>query len=346
MNSINFMPYFPDRDVDEKFGPFHVWNWIKFRDKYLSDKPSRDFLERYFSIYKKYDGRAEDRIAIIDCEGLPPSDKPELPLEIGRFAHVAMLAHIVMMPLTSNEAHFASASDNYALFAQPFDPHSDAISLVFGSYVKTIQAAGSLEHLTFMTPQHTPDPLFGLGDHRLLRQLAPLCVKNNMDIERLFRSLPWVGFAFSNVAEHIYASRIVAMTTAFEILLDMPEEDKTNEFSSRVNALLLANKLPRSTRKRKTKSGNEKNETDNEVGWWCRKFYGIRSKIVHGDKLENEDYKTNDVENLRISLHLFRECVDGILVKLGELTEQERMEQFWLCKEWIDVLKLPHDAFY
>jgi Apea-like HEPN len=346
MNSINFMPYFPDRGVDENFGPFHIWNWIKYKDTYLSDKRSRAFLERYFSIYKKYNGRAEDRITIIDCAGVTASDKNELPLEIRRFAQAVMLAHVVMMPLASNEAYFASASDNYVAFAQPFDPGSDAISLIFGSYVKTIQAAGSLERLTFITPQHTPDPLHGLGDQRLLRQLAPLCGKNSMDIERLFRSLPWVGFAFSNVSEHLYESRIVAMATAFEILLDMPEEDKTNEFSSHINTLLLSNKLPRSTRKRKTKSGNEKSETDNEVGWWCRKFYGLRSKVVHGDKLDDEDYKTNNVENLRISLQLFRECVDGILVNLGELTQQERMEQFWICKDWIDVLKLPHDAFY
>lgn len=337
------MPYFPNSSIDEKFGPFHLWNWYQYKDKYAKDQATAAIFERYFSIYKRKYGELEGRIAVIDYEHADPLSAT-LPTEIARFADAVMLAYLVTIPLTSNDGFFASSSDNFTAFKHTL-PNSLAISLTFGSYVRTEQA-GSLDYLIFMTPQHVPDQSYGVGDHKLLRQMVQICEKNDLETERLFRSLQWVGFAFSNAPGHIYESRIVAMTTAFEILLDMPDENKPQEFSERIRALLIPNKLPLSTRTRLTKAGNPKAETDNAVGWWCREFYGLRSKVVHGDKLQQSHYKTNDVENLRIALHLFRECIEGILVRMGMLLSTEREMQFWFNPQWIDALKLPHEAFY
>lgn len=337
------MPYFPNSSIDEQFGLFRLWNWYQYKDKYAKDKGALPLLNQYFSIYKKKGSELEERIAIIEYEHADPLST-ELSKEIGRFANAAMFSYLVAIPLTSNDGFFASSSDNFIAFRHAFDSLL-SVSLTFGSYVRTEQA-GSLDYLIFMTPQHVPDQSYGVGDHRILRQMVQLCEKDDLDTERLFRSLPWVGFAFSNAPGHLYESRIVAMTTAFEILLDMPEENKTHEFSERIRALLIPNKLPLSTRTRLTKAGNTKSETDDAVGWWCREFYGLRSKIVHGDQLQPTDYKTNDAENLRIALHLFRECVEGILVKLGIMTATEREQQFWLSQQWIDALNLPHGAFY
>jgi hypothetical protein len=342
-DAVSFFPYFPNNRADEHLGPFHVWNWQHHKSKYIEDQAALEFLDRYFSIYKCVRNQPEDRVAIIDYSGnLSPT---EMSKEIARFADAAMFSYLSIISLTATHAVFASSSDNFVAYQQPYNLAAPTISLEFGSYIRT-QAAGSLDYLTFMTPQHVPDESLAPGDHGLLRQFAQLCDKNGLDVERLFRSLRWVSFAFSNAPGHLYPSRIVAMTTAFEILLDMPEEDKTNEFSARINALLLPNKLQKTTHTRVTKAGNKKNETDNAVGWWCREFYGLRSKIVHGDELQNTDYKTNDVENLRIALHLFRECIDGMMVKLAVLNETDRQLNFWMSQQWIDVLGIPHDAFY
>src|SRR6478752_6627653 len=102
MNSVCFIPYFPNNHIDETFGSFHLWNWYQYKDKYIEDKATHNFLDRYFAIYKRVRDKAEDRIAIINHTGTRSST--ELPREIGRFADAAMFSYIVTISLNSTDA--------------------------------------------------------------------------------------------------------------------------------------------------------------------------------------------------------------------------------------------------
>jgi hypothetical protein len=86
--------------------------------------------------------------------------------------------------------------------------------------------------------------------------------------------------------------------------------------------------------------------SDNDVGWWCRDFYGLRSRIVHGDPLVKSDFLTKNVDKLKIALYLYVECVRGILAGVGIWTELERMKEFWLHRKWVDILGLPESSFF
>jgi hypothetical protein len=347
MPVISFMPYFPNRIVNETYGAFTIWNWDNHKADYVSDLRMRDYLDKYFSIYKKPNGETEDRIAVISTtqEGALPEKLDGIKQRVGRFAESAMLAHLVTLPADSTGGLFATSSDNFVVLFQPFDIASEAVAIQSGSYVKTQWTAGNFAGLHFATPQYIPNPGVGVGDETLLIHLAGLCSNNSNEVERIFRSLYWVRSAFTNTDGHPYEARIVAMATAFEILLDVPEKEKGRHFSQSLNALLPPNKLPHS-QKMLGAARNKKTVNDNDVGWWCRDFYDLRSSIVHGDEIQNANYFTNDVEKLRIALYLFIECVWGMLRKIDNAIEFDGLA-FWIrADKWMNPLKLEHEAFY
>jgi len=166
------------------------------------------------------------------------------------------------------------------------------------------------------------------------------------EVERIFRALDWLRFAFTNVDEHPYEARLVSMATAFEILLDIPDEQKAEHFSKLLNALLPPNSLPVTSRLVDRGKKGKKKVEDNQVGWWCRHLYELRSKIVHGDKVQRTDYFTNGVDDLKIALYLFVECIWGMLKRLGSVTDSDGLSFWFRAGTWIDILQLPHSAFY
>ena len=175
----------------------------------------------------------------------------------------------------------------------------------------------------------------------ILSHLAALCLSNEERVVRLFRSLEWLRLTFMNYEGFPHEARPVAMCTAFETLLDFPEDGKARYFSEEVNRLLPANKLPRSTRAGITKYD------DNQVGWWCRDFYNLRSKTVHGERIGAADLLApTGKEHLRIALSLFEECIYGLLERWGLLSEPDRQMEFVWRSHWRDHLGIDINAFF
>lgn len=348
MPVISFMPYFPDRQVNETFGDFTIWNWQNYKTRYITDLATLRYLDAYFHIFRRPDNKPEDRIAVVSTtpDGILSEEPEALKWKIGRFAAAAMLAHLAQLPADRNAGMFASSSDNFLALMQPFNLSSTAIALQFGSYFRADWAASGFERLHFITPQYVPDPGAGLRDDELWGYLAILCSMDSDEIRRVFRALDWVRFAFTNFTEHPYEARIISMATAYEILLDMPEEQKAEHFSKLLNGLLPQNRLPVSRKLVDRGKKGKKVIDDNAVGWWCRHFYELRSRIIHGDKVQLLECFTDGADDLKVALDLFVECIWGLRGKLGIVTEIDDLG-FWIRREkWINALKLPRDAFY
>jgi len=329
MPIVSFMPYFPDQRVDLSIAGFNVWNWWLHRERLISSTSIRAYLDRYFGLYRRTNGDGEQRIAIISREGLPtfPEEAQFAEREIGRFASALMASHLFELPVDRDIAWAICSSDNFTALYQAFNPASGdpAIAFTFGSYIRTM-VTGSWGHLTFTTPQFMPD----LGPCRpqkaILSNLAALCSDVRDPANRLFRSLEWLRLAFANYEGLQPPVRIVAMCTAFETLLDFPDHEKGRHFAEAVNGYLPRNSLPRTTR---ALGPRRVAVSDSEVGWWCRDFYDFRSRIVHGEEIRPEEFRSpRGVEQLRIALSIFEECIRGLFVELGMMREEERGMEF------------------
>jgi hypothetical protein len=76
MPTVAFMPYYPDRTIRVQYGTFLIWNWFRFKDRMVADAEIRNHIENYFKVYKRPDGKQEDRIAIVSSDGISPIAEP------------------------------------------------------------------------------------------------------------------------------------------------------------------------------------------------------------------------------------------------------------------------------
>lgn len=342
------MPWYPDPRVNKTVGGFHIWNWWQYRDQMVANANVRGYLDRYFSLFVQANSDRELRIAVISRVDRPciPEAHDFSEKVFSHFVFAVMACHLFDLPYQPVGGWMACSSDNFAAFHKEFDPmnKTQLPSFLYGSYVKTT-VVGSWEHLRFTTPQYMPGPSPSPCEDDLLARLSTLCVGESEQTERLFRSLGWINLAFANYDGLRPDVRIVAMVTAFEILLDFPGEEKGRYFAETMNQLLPPNTLPTTT---KPWGRRGTPVTDNDVGWWCREFYDLRSKIVHGEVIRREDgyYQSTGVEHLRIGLSIFEEGIRGLLVRMGRMTEDDRRKRFWARPTWREQLGLPNNVWY
>jgi hypothetical protein len=348
MPIVFFMPYYPDIEVDRATANFHLWNWWRHREKRVPDQSIRSHLDKYFALYRRTDGGVEQRIAIISPGDVDTfREKTEFSgREISRFANVVMASHLFELPVEKNDGRAICTSDNFAVLCQEFNPRATDphLSFSFGSYVRPI-VAGSWDRLLFTTPLSITDLGPCQPELTILSHLATLCREMGGTVNRLFRSLEWLRLGFANYEGLEPSARIIAMATAFEVLLGFPEQDKTRHFAGTVNRYIPPNRLPTTTLL--WGQGRVSGVTENTVGWWCREFYNFRNRIVRGEEISETDFRNaRGEEHLRIALSLFEECIWGLLIELGKLPEEDRARRFFSRSRWRAQLGLPDDVWY
>jgi hypothetical protein len=339
-HAVSFMPYFPDEHINQVVGDFRVWNWINYKEQFATDKRVQEYLTRYFGLYKTVKGNPENRIAVVSPVIGEPFPEDQDFFKLSRFFNVLMACYLFNLPDSGNWP--LCLSDNFTGLHQPFTADTDepTIAFKFGSYFQVTQA-GSWTYLTFATPQFMPDMGQCKPVDSLLLMLGNLVGDKSEAINRLFRSLEWLRLAFLNYENMPHDVRLVAMCSAFEALLDLPEFKKEKHFSLTVNGLLPALNLPTSSRQNK----QNKTVSDTAVGWWCRDFYLLRSRLVHGQETKSQDWiYTTGSENLRIAINIFEECVWGLLTKWGKISSDDRMMEFVWRSKWPDQLGLQMDT--
>jgi hypothetical protein len=153
---------------------------------------------------------------------------------------------------------------------------------------------------------------------------------SNLELrERIFRSLEWFKFAHTEGNNVSDASRLVMMSTAFEILLDFPEQQKSIYFADQIE-----NKLKKDKSIFETRTHKSKQYTYTKSAWWAYDFYQLRNKIVHGGQFTPKDGLYKDWINYCIVADLvFWELVIRELFKNGCLGER--------AKKWAEKFQ-PH----
>jgi len=134
--------------------------------------------------------------------------------------------------------------------------------------------------------------------------------------QRLFRSLEWFRLAHTENDQVSDLSKIVMMSTAFEILLKFPVDGKRKYFTDYVENNISSDKFLRGTRT----NHNGKTFDMSLVSCWAWDFYAIRSKIVHGDSVPYKDLIFKDwITHLIVSDLVFLECLKRELFKKSVL---------------------------
>ncbi len=111
----------------------------------------------------------------------------------------------------------------------------------------------------------------------IINSFNELLKSNNKKLmNRILRSLDW--FFFSHIeSNHIKPeSKIVMMATAFEILLNLEQHQKTRKFAEKLDKNISTSEFKNDTRK--IGKGEYNGQS---AGCWGIDFYKLRSEIVH-----------------------------------------------------------------
>ena len=185
---------------------------------------------------------------------------------------------------------------------------------------------GPKPHLTLNHSQNLfndyTDAIGGRADYRLLNTLLKKPITHTSS--RIFTALRWFNFACNDANDE--SASILNLSIAFEALLRLPTEKKTERFIDTIS--LLLGRTPR-------------------LDIWAHQFYNVRSRIVHEGDTQNFHFIATDSMNksdgqsyqshLSYGRQIFQLCLSAILTgaELAEkyciedklITNQERFEE-------------------
>lgn len=256
------MAFFPYIQVKEDIGlgNFILWSFYERNDKYIGNPQVKEYLKRYFGRYFDcYNDKLLRTITILSPKG-----------EIGIFreltseekSRVWKIAHILAFTAVSYPCIFPVNSDAFLVYLQNFTPGEDGVA-IHGTYYS------KLNLVKFMKPPYIKKGILPINslDSKLLEALGQASlVKEDKGTTRIMRSLEWYYYAHSEAESISEFSKIVMMSTAFEMLLDLPE-DKRRNFRKQISDLV-----------------------DPMLDEWAKEFYDLRSAIVHGALMNVELY--------------------------------------------------------
>ncbi len=329
--AVCIMPWAGLRE-EVRVGPVRFWPWDESR---VPEPMVREQLNRYFNCFVDHYGKPVDTITI--CSHGEPDFR--ILNSFDEYSEIRSAVDILIFSAISPQTKNAVCANNpsvgppttdrYQLIGQKMKPPDDN-TLVIG--------AGSLTSVEQMDEIHISKPwgvggTFGIdpdeeligGFNKVFSDEFPSDAR-----ERIFRGLEFFRLAHTEADEELNRpgfvtiatlSKLVMMATAFEILLEFPESPKSRYFAEQVenkiktDEFLIEERCDRKNKRVKRSKGE----------WWAWDFYNLRSKIVHGDKIEPKEliYKNWITYNIAADL-VFWEFVKRELYERGCLGERAR----------------------
>ena len=114
-----------------------------------------------------------------------------------------------------------------------------------------------------------------------------------------------------------FNTRILLLTEAFEILLDLKERQ---DFRAKIHNLIGNSEEPKRKYDIKNRGKVIATEDLTEKQIWANEFYELRNKIIHGDDTEEKDKRFTssngiDSEHFSIAVLFFVVCLEEMLEK-------------------------------
>jgi len=309
---VCFMPW-AGLDRELKLGPVAFWPFSTQAENWITDKAIREHLARYFRYYIDHQGRPVESVTI--CSHGPADFRQLGEQQAGEIrSAVDALIFSIICPATkmavcaNNNSMGPPSTERYQFIAQNFRPGEDHIAVRAGS---VMSGGWKIGQISFPRPWSIGGA-FANPDSRLLEAFTkffepgfPAEVKG-----RVLRSLEWFRFAHIGSDDVSWQSKVVMMATAFEIVLDVPDQsNKKGWIADRLDTLCGTEGTLREDRNIGSRQINH-----TKIGWWGWDFYQLRNEIVHGDVIRPEqlEYRTSTIKWLThpiVADLAFWECI-------------------------------------
>lgn len=320
------MPWAEPIKKELQIGPVRLWPFANKAENKIKEPSVREYLNRYFKLYVDHKGDPVDAVIIcshgdIDFRPLNEQEHKELRNAVDSLIFSIIAPKAATAVCMNNNFKGPPSSEVFQCFTQEFQPGSEVIRIKAG----TNWWSWRIDEITFQKPWSaggsggTPDRELIEGFNKVFDHSFPKDIR-----ERIFSSLEWFRLAHVESDEVSQLSKLIMMSTAFEILLHFPEfpkEGKKGYFSKCVDKKLASDEF-----KRDFRINNKGTKfTFSLAGCWAWDFYELRNRIVHGGSIPNKDFIYRDwITHLIVADLIFLECIKRELYQHGCIGEHVR----------------------
>lgn len=277
--------------------------------KHIKDRAIREHIKAFF--------RQHQTIGKFEIENIALATVGDLNLRVlndEEMAKLEIAKHILTFACIDRNRYFDwCTSDNFEIIYQSFIPGNMSIAPVSGAIHSMMDGGWEIKDIVFSKPHWIKIPSYVDYDKDLLSAFERcLTDKDDLQNQRILRSLGWYYNAYKNTHDISQFSRILMMATAFETLLGLGNE-KRRKFRSKIHKLLGEDSELSIPITVPTKDGGKTTELWSAKQVWADCFYKLRSAIVHGDSIKHEQINYNNRGHFFIADRFYRECVKRIL---------------------------------
>jgi len=203
-----------------------------------------------------------------------------------------------------NSGWTVRTAENFGLVFQTFAMDSESFSEQTGVIVRMSNMGLKISESVFLKPSYVNIPRGLTYDERLFQQLIWLRANDRRLLKRILRAAAVFMESYYNTPSLDVNARILMQTTAFEILLDLPETEQRRHFKDLVEALCAApgeRKYSYTYEVRTTR----RRETRTRKGIWADRFYTLRNHIIHGKRVAQVEWTFRGVQHHLVVSPLF-----------------------------------------
>jgi hypothetical protein len=306
--------------VDEvRVGRALLWNFDTNQHR-IADP---DLLNRVKELIAMYRERGRDPLrgaAIHDVGVVAVGSEDFRRLGEKEFQEVQELRYILFLcclasntRLGHNGAHMMVTAENFDVIRQNFVLDSDYLAEQTGVLISMTVMGYRIRETRFIRPAYVNRPTRFRYDERLLSQLKLLRSVNRQLYRRLTRAAAVFLESYYNSPRVDVRARVVLQVAAFEILLDLPEQQPRKAFKDAVERLLSDSGERRY--RYKFQMGDRKVwESRTIKGIWADRLYTLRNHIAHGETIPQREYEFRGRQHhLVISPLMFVSCTKRLL---------------------------------
>jgi hypothetical protein len=304
MSQLTYIPYLPlgeNQKIDFGNGLI-IWHFGSQAEVFISDPMMREWVRKL--IDANVEGETPKKIKGVSVVSIGQTDFRSFTPEEQLMVHEAKLTLFLSRIARANttilgtgaDAWSLATSENFQPVFQNFETDNDHIAEQAG-YIVNIGIGGyRVNEKKFYKPSHVVISPYGMKpfDEELFRQLCVHRKKGKCLYRKIIRATELLFQAYYNSSNVSINARLLLIASAFETLLDLPEELEGQGRRYFKDAVEKYCDIPGEQKYRHYYLGRKKKHRDKDRSikvLWADSFFELRNQIIHGDIVSQEMYQ-------------------------------------------------------
>jgi hypothetical protein len=258
------------------------------------------------------------------------------------FQEVQELRHVLFLCCLSSNArlghngtHMMVTAENFDVIRQNFVLDSDYMSEQTGTLIQMHLMGYRIRETRFTRPSYVNRPTRFKYDEKLCTELKLLRSNNRRLYRRITRAAAVFLESYYNSPRVDIRARVLLQVAAFEILLDLPEQQPRKAFKESIESL-LKDDADRKYRYKFQAGNRTLAETRTLAAIWADRFYTLRNHIAHGETIPRREYVfRREQHHLIIAPLMFVACLKRQLEM--ELATVAKHQPFYEKVSWQQI---------